>query len=421
MNRNLIFCFLFIVVTSSFPSTFIYYVSPFGLILFALLGLRIISIKKLVLLFLAILVLSIFLYSSRASFNWAGFILHFLTFLPLYLLLVRNKQFSCSKIELDFFKTSLAVILSIQSLIAIVQVTVSGNWDAVSGTYGFFDFVTGNITISQVMFTFNTVVILFFLFETDNVAIRAICFFGLVAFLIAQSGHQTIFLLLTSFVVYVKLRFKSIIKYSVVSGLVLAISVIYIPTISKIAVSWFSFFLQGNLPKSLVVINYFSSISTNEFLLGLGPGQLSSRAALISSGQYLSVNLPNFLVGKSLLFEEIMDPILELYSKVGQDSAIAAPYFSHFTLLSEFGLIIYIVIIIGAIKEFLKNRNLIHSDITTEVKKLARFKNAVIVFLVLCSVIENYLEFVQAIILPFFLFIIAEGRINQLLKENDKE
>jgi hypothetical protein len=411
------------VILTAFPSNYVYYFAPIMVLLTGLLFNVIISLKKFVIVIViylgaAFISLSINEF-DKIQVNYPGLIFSLITYLPILLFLSKGRFFEINDLSQKKLIKFISIFVIIQSIVVFFQMTQTTNWDALSGTFGLFDY-RGRITISQVMFTFNMFVMVLFLLPYFKLWIVKIAILlGFVSVSAAQSGHQTIFFIVTIVMVYLSFRnFKILIQSASVIS-ILAISVLYFfPRTLTLAVSWFNNIVFGNFPKRLVVLEAFNLLKDFKIVsLGTGVGQFSSRASLFSSGEYLGVSLPSIITGKSHFYEQIMVPLIELQQMVGQGSAIAKPYFSILSIILEFGIPISILIMILLLKEIYNNYK--GSKLKfKEINMLYKFKNASLIFFLLSSFIENYAEFVQAIFLPILIYYMVEGRIGYLQKKH---
>jgi hypothetical protein len=155
-------------------------------------------------------------------------------------------------------------------------------------------------------------------------------------------------------------------------------------------------------------------------VLGTGMGQYSSRAALITSNEYLSRPLPDMLCAKSDRFSVSMMPALRTFNEFGEGSAISKPYFSLLAILVELGPPLAIVCLIVGLVHLRRNFIWMRSD-NPQVARIGVVSCVGLLFLLLCCSIENYLEFPQAIFLPFLLYLVAQSRAWQLTGGADSQ
>src|SRR5262249_41706051 len=135
---------------------------------------------------------------------------------------------------------------------------------------------------------------------------------GAIICVIAQSGHQTIFFLAT-------LLFCSLLRVSHVGTLLrtlfaaAVLSLLLVeayPDTMFVAGEWYYKVMDtSNSPKRLVYEGALSILAEpKNMLIGTGLGQYSSRAALMTSNEYLNLPLPAFMIGKSDYFSDYIRP-----------------------------------------------------------------------------------------------------------------
>jgi hypothetical protein len=416
----------------AFPSNFIYYMAPPFFLAGALLLETAVSARRL-LLFVSISVLFTFaalgfdLYAGN-RINPAGVLFSLLMYLPFFILLAQHERFALSDVFIHRLVGFLRGFIYIQAVASFLQLTYGlifrreFNGDFICGTFGLFDVITG-ITISQVLFTFTVLnTCMFLVAYRHRRGVRLAIGLGFLCCVCAQSGHQIIFFSLTvSILAVVQQRsFGRLIQTVAFVGFLIGLVQLVYPATLRTAIEWAEkVLISERSPKRNVVEAAFEEILKAEHMIvGTGLGQFSSRAALFSSGEYLSVNLPSFLTGKSDVFVNHMMPQLDLFAVVGESSAIAAPYFSIISVFSEFGPLLSVALIAMAIAALAHNAKLSRYE-TEEIRDLSLYCNFFIVFLFLNCLIENYLEMVQANFIPILLYVLAQGRIRAILASRD--
>jgi hypothetical protein len=165
--------------------------------------------------------------------------------------------------------------------------------------------------------------------------------------------------------------------------------------------------LEADSPKKMVTISAVEIVSQpKNFLLGTAMGQFGSRAAMISSGEYLSMELPKALVGESEYYRQYMLPPLHEYNAHGEDSAMSQPCYSIMNLFVEMGVPLTFLLLVGVTYQFYRNWQLTRTT-DSHTRWVGLWANVGLVFFVLCCLIENYIEFPQAIFLPALLYVAA--------------
>jgi hypothetical protein len=356
------------------------------------------------------------LWDSLRSYevNVPGMLFAILTYLPLIMIFAErlNKPID-DRLFGRFVKIACWFVI-IQSLIGFVQFAISGNPDAVCGTFGLFDFLEGGITITQVFFTFTMfgMILLLFIAPLNRLSLFAILI-GLLTCALAQSGHQTMFFI-TSLAVLGLTRITrpmSVLISASVVAVAFAATMIAYPRTLEHTREWFDKVVYSSQsPKRMAIEGGLTTLAdAKNLVLGTGLGQYSSRAALISSNKYLTIQLPAILSGVSSYHSRFIVPANAFFREVGEGSAISKPYFSLLSLFVELGLVQFAVLAGIIAVAFFQNLRLMRSRLRT-VARVGFVANVGIVFFLLCCTIENYAEFPQATFIPFLLYVTAVSK-----------
>jgi hypothetical protein len=354
------------------------------------------------------------------SVNFPGLWIGLLTYAPLFLVLCETFDRTIDQATYEKFARVCAWFILFQSAIGVFQFVATGNSDAVCGTLGLLDGFQHSITITQVYFTFVIFGMILFLVPLlsqwlPRFAIAA----GVLTCMLAQSGHQTVFFVV-ALVIGALFRFshvgtlvRSIAAATVITLLLLQI---YPDTIGE-AREWFQKATDtSNSPKQFALSGAATILAQpKNLLIGTGIGQYSSRAALISSDEYLNIKLPLFLTGRSDYYNEHIRPAITLFEKTGEGSAIAKPYMSVISLPVELGLVLTIVLLVVIGCSVVWYVRLMNGR-DGQAGWIGFTMMVGIVFFALCCFIENYAEFSQAIFVPFILFIVAGSRAQTILR-----
>jgi hypothetical protein len=361
--------------------------------------------------------------SYYGQVNVPGMFLAIFTYLPLIIALCHPPVPDLSEGDIERLQTACAWFVIIQSAIGVLQFGISGNPDAVCGTFGLFDFREENITISQVYLTFTLFSLILFMFldARRRLVQVAICV-GLLTCVLAQSGHQTIFFVATlgaaglSRVTQPKIAAAS---FALVVVMALLVDLMY-PETRMLAVEWSEKVLDANSPKGMVVESGLELMGDPATLVfGTGLGQYSSRAALISSNEYLSTRLPDVFAGKSSYFAQHVEPANELFALYGEGSALSKPYFSLLSICVETGLLGSLLLGGAVVVQMFRNLRLMRCQ-HPWASLCGLLANAGIVFFVLCCAVENYAEFAQAIFLPALLYVAATSWAETLTESQER-
>jgi hypothetical protein len=351
--------------------------------------------------------------------NFPGIWFGLFTYAPLFVLLSETFDRTIDEATYDRFAKVCAWFILIQSAVGLLQFVGTGNADAVCGTLGLIDGFRSSVTIIQVYFTFIVFSMILFLLPVANqVFYRVTIGVGVLICVLAQSGHQTIFFVATLLLcglaraTHIATLVRTVIAAAVVSLLVMQVY----PDTYFIAREWYVKLIESsNSPKRLVCQGAMSILEEpKNLLIGTGLGQYSSRAALMSSNEYLNVSLPSFMTGKSDYYNDIMEPSIELFDEIGEGSAMSKPYMSVVSVPVELGLVLSIALLAVICRSAFSYLSLMTRD-SGEVGWIGFGMLVGTIFLSLCCVVENYAEFSQAIFVPFILLVVAGSRARTAL------
>lgn len=357
--------------------------------------------------------------------NLPGFFLAMLTYLPIFLLLCERFDQPIDDALFGRLINTTAWFVIVQSAIGVLQFVVSHNGDAVAGSFGLLDFHFNTISIAQVYFTFTLFgMILFLMLDFRRVIVQVAIIVGLIVCTLAQSGHQTIFFAVSFglFSVIQKKRSSAVLYGVILISLSFFLVNELYPSTFAYTGAWFRKVVEEpESPKRALAADGVRIVNDlKNAILGTGIGQYSSRAALITSNDYLSRDLPNILVGKSKYFSDSIEPANEIYEDSGQGSAIWKPYFSILSVIVEFGIVQSLFIFGVLLAHVRKNLTYMASPVP-QIALTGMVSNVGLLFFILCCAIENYAEFPQAIFLPFLLYVAAQSRAKRLAVEARSE
>jgi hypothetical protein len=347
--------------------------------------------------------------------NVPGIFVGLLTYLPVVLFLCERCDRTIDEPTFQKLLRLSAWFVIVQSMIGFAQFALSRNPDAVAGTFGLLDFRTGGITIAQVYFTFTLFGLILFLFlDPGTVLAKAAIVIGLLACVLAQSGHQTIFFM-ASLGLFSLLRWnrpRTVLAVGAAIGLLLLAVVQFYPATLPHTRDWFRKVALSPYSPKRMAITEAAEIARDpkNLVLGTGLGQFGSRAALITSGEYLRVELPGFLVGTSA-YQRSLGPAQAMFERAGEGSAISKPYFSALSVAVEFG-VTQSLLLLGVLAYHVRRNLRLTASPLGRVCRTGLAANTGLGLLVLCCTVENYLEFPQAIFVPLLLYTIAISRAN---------
>ncbi|NOY28843.1 MAG: hypothetical protein GXP28_01325, partial [Planctomycetes bacterium] len=350
--------------------------------------------------------------------NVPGLFLALLTYLPLFLFFGMRWDRKLGDRLFEKLMTATAWFVIVQSAIGVVQFALSRNGDAVAGTFGLLDFYLNTISIAQVYFTFTIFgMILFLMIDAKRPIAKIAIVSGLMACAIAHSGHQTIFFV-ASLAMFSMVQFKRMgtAVRAVAMGFFLVFLMVQIyPETWTHTREWYRKVVNDpRSAKRMVLLDSARFLAhPKNAVLGVGMGQYSSRAALITSNEYLRRQLPDVASAKSAYFSDSMISALHVFGELGEGSAISKPYFSALTILVELGPLLALACLIGILFHFRRNLEWMQSK-NPQLARIGWVSCVGLLFFLLCCGIENYAEFPQAIFLPFLLYLAAQSRAAQL-------
>ena len=427
--RALYRAFLVCLVVVSLPIKNLAYVAPPIYLLILLLHREYAVATRVALLTCAVLLLSIVAvlwdHLGGRTVNFPGLWLGLITYAPLFLVLCETFHREIDEQTYQQFVTTCVWFIVLQSLIGLFQFVATGNPDAVCGTFGLLDGFKQAITIAQVYFTFTIFgMILFLLPAANRWPPRIAIAIGVWICILAQSGHQMIFFVV-SLVVCGILRLSSIgtLARTFAAATIMTLLVLqFYPNTIWLAQEWYRKAAEtSDSPKRLAIEGAAIIMAEpKNLLIGTGLGQYSSRAALITSDEYLSVRLPRVLTARSGYFNEHIRPSMFLFEEIGEGSAIAKPYMSAVSIPVEFGLMLCAVLLLVIFRQVIWSAKVMwaHGD---QLGQIGFSLMVGILFFLMCCLIENYAEFSQAIFTPFILFVAARSRAETMLRADAGE
>lgn len=339
--------------------------------------------------------------------NLPGVFMGLLTFSPLFIMAAQRLPEPIDDDTFDRIRRLVAWYVILQAGIGLVQLAVSGNPDAVTGTLGLLDFRSGGITIVQLYFGFLMLgMVLFLMLDPSTWLVRIGIAAGLFVSAISQSGHQCAFFLasLVGFAVLQSRRIVTVVAAGAVATVLVASVLLFDPGTIDIARSWYVRTVSNpDSPKRLALESARRILSDpKNLLLGTGLGQFSSRAALITSGEFLRIELPNAVVAQSDYYQSLR-PGLDEFKRMGEGSAISKPYFSMLTLPVELGVPVFLGLAFACLAALGRCVRLMYSP-KRHLAQAGMLGAAGLGMMLLCCCVENYLEFPQAVFLPYLLF-----------------
>lgn len=309
--------------------------------------------------------------------------------------------------------------LTVQGGIGVVQGILwgarSGGWggpagDAVEGTLHLA--IAPSLSFSNPTFAVVTATLLLFVVsQRGGVARRWAWYLGVVlglgAFALASVWHVAVYAVVAALAAGVGLA--KWLRPSAAIGIVVAILAggLWLPELAvqpaESLRTYSSLLSEGRLPKNEVIQSAMHELPAEYpyvYAIGLGPGQFSSRAALVASGLYAGGAPGSLQAGSSPAFDRwFAEPFVRsqsyLLGSTGQ------PAFSWLTLLVEFGpipvalcAIAGLIVVLRAVTKLARSRR----------ESAAWFVFTAVAFMGLLGVQENYYETPQAV-LPALLLV----------------
>jgi hypothetical protein len=238
---------------------------------------------------------------------------------------------------------------------------------------------------------------------------------GSIAFVLANVIH-VLYLLVIALIIAVALYYPTFLKYKVgllmvAIGLFIAIASIYV---TGFQVRLAEYFLSSNLaretPRGIVLHHTFDEMP-REYplmpLIGVGPGQFSSRAGLIGTGYYFGSQenprtVPFLTPTISPVFRKyVLYAWLHFPFPSYLNSSSTKPYLSWLSVYVEFGAVVFIgIALLTALTLFRLRRYAKTPLLRTHLVALG----AGIILLFLLGIQENYWEVPQAILIGLLIF-----------------
>lgn len=401
--------------------------------------------RRMMLLFTAFLLLILF-YSLLYTYQGINFlignaIVSLITYSSFWVLLVLPSRSIVNSDSVRRYTSVIRFVILLQSVIGILQYVIVVTThqfniipgDAVQGTVGLLAFWYEDAGFGNQIFIINMVFLLVFFLPHVVTTRRDVPTFllGLFSIMLAGVMHVFISVVLAGFLTVVFFRsrflFTDLLKVVGAALLVLALLVPFefiFPGISKTASLYVRLYQDENSPKFDAIhqtLHQLPEKYPTVYLVGLGPGQYSSRAGLISSGKYLSVKsslLPNTT---SQPFKEFVSATWRTYgsnpNRYG-NSTMHRPFFSLLSVFAEFGLIGFVGLVGGIGWVFLKVRKLaLWGKNRNPFDFYLAFGLGIIsLSLVFISFFENYLEATQAMFPGLLLFKVFYCYLNEKSK-----
>ena len=346
---------------------------------------------------------------------------------------------------LEVIKIAILVEASLGIFQAVAYISINGGnfdsatGDVVQGTLDPLSFLNPVGNFNNQIYTTNLFILLLF-YTPYVVRYRKgifICLIGFFAIVLASVWH--LFLAFLFALGLITVYFNDFFKRIKLTGsrLLLVIFLILIvigalatqpKNFSLVAHYYEEIISKGESPKTIVAVNSVTKLPNKfpwVYAIGLGPGQYSSRAGLIGTGQYFGdfnnpTKIPLLSPQFSPAFDEFVFPYWEEVAtnpaKYG-NSTMSRPFSSIQSILIEAGFVAFTLITLAVIGFINRLKRVYSSGVThgNWFKSSYAYSCAVLVlFFVAFSFFENYMEVTQAIfpgllIMKYFYSCTKEG------------
>ncbi len=356
-------------------------------------------------------------------------IIAFLTYSAIITMFAVPTRFLVNRALLARMLNIMLIVALVEGTLGIIQAVyafqISGSFDFSNG-----DFVEGTLhpqlaaeqTFSNPMFASLMAITVIFLVSQYSLTRRSgktAILVGIISFVLASVVHATLFLLLAIIMAYFFYRPGILFggrlirgRYAAIAFLVVIVFMIFrfqSANLQKI-VPLAADLLAQDFPKTAVMVRFYTEVP-DEYpsapYVGLGPGQYTSRASLIGTGQFFGGPFsgrksPVPIGSESKPFNVYVRDlwIQALTVKAWGGGTTALPHSSWNSILSEFGLIGFLVVVgfvisyLGKVKRFA----------TTHEEKILAFSfGACTIFIFLLGFQENFWEIPQAILIGLLL------------------
>jgi hypothetical protein len=421
-ERKLLAAFIALIIIVAFPGKALFYLSPAILILISLFAGGFIRFWRLFGVVFGMVALSLVTITfdrvDGRHANMPGLVFGVITYLPIFILWSLSKDFRVSEGFAWRLANTCLVFILIEAATGAVEWVVGGREpDLVNGTLGLFDTATNERTISQVNFCFTLFcMIVYCAIWIRKHRMKLACCVALATALVAETAHQTLFFmgLMPALALTGGRRFRRFAAATGISCMVVAGAFFVDPSLMDHIDKWaYKVLLNPRAPKRLAVTGAVEVMQGKNLLLGVGLGQYSSRAAILNSGSGTkTVNMPKSLVDTSTYYDRYMTLPVFIFQQTGESSAMAMPYFSVLSVITEFGLVVAALFLFKIVQTVIENIRL--GAASPEAWRVSCYCNFFIGFLLLCSFIQNYLELTQAIMVPIILYIVSKARLRAL-------
>ncbi len=372
-------------------------------------------------------------------------ILSFINYSSFLILFLIPKNIISEKYSYEFYVKKLLPFMLFEGLYGIGQRIVSffkgvNHGDLVEGTINPFSAFVGSTSgFGNQFFTINLIFLLVFCFPYVYKERKGILTYGItfLAVVLASVGHAFYSLIVAVMLVLAYYEGKSVLlrpKRLILIAAVPAIMLIALATLDENVYNdsarQATRFFSGDTPKSKAIEIVFQKVGDEySFMhfIGLGPGQYSSRAGIIASGQYgplsdFFLRLPFFNLGMTEAFREnVLHYWLDYMKNSGYgNSTMNRPFLSLLSVYAEFGSFTFIglAVLVGYYIYQSKKRYEKAKKLKDQTNMLLCYVFSIsLLFLILIGLYENYYEAPQGVFIGALLIFIANKFIHERTKK----
>ena len=377
---------------------------------------------------------------DQHTFILSNGLLSFINYSSFLILLLIPKNIVSEKYNYEYYVRAVLPLMFVEGLYGIGQRIISSfrginHGDLVEGTINPFSAFLGSTSgFGNQFFAINLIFLLVFCFpyvykqKKGRVAFAT----AFLAVLLASVGHVFYSLILAIIIILVYYESGSALLRPKRLMLMIAIPAFMIVTLATLDENVYNdasrqagLFLSGETPKSKAIEIVFQKVSEDYpalHFIGLGPGQYSSRAGIIASGQYgplseFFTKLPFFNLGMTEVFREnVLHYWLDYQNNSGYgNSTMNRPFLSLLSVYAEFGsftfigLIVFIAFYVHQSKVRYENAKKLKDQ--TAMLMCFVFSTSLL-FLVLIGLYENYYEAPQGVFVGTLLIFVTHKLTN---------
>ena len=401
--------------------------------------------KRLILLTAACGVILLFYYIvfhfEAHHFILSNGILSFISYSSFLVLFALPSQITSIKYNYERYARLALPIIAFEGVYGILQRVLSSlrginHGDLVEGTISPFSVFIGSTSgFGNQFYAMNMIFLLTFCFPfVYHYRKGIIAFgFGVLGVVLASVGHvfySLVFATVTTIVFYeassLLVNPKRLLVVATVPLILLVALAVLDEDVFNDASRQAKNFLDGKTPKSQAIGIVFTRVSDeypSMHFIGLGPGQYSSRAGIIASGQYGSLSefftrLPFLNLGIPEAFKEHVLVYWNDYKKNSGygNSTMNRPFLSLLSLYAEYGAMVFITLLLVGIYLISRARSAYRNmQGKRSAYTLVPYSFSImLLFLLMIGVYENYYEAPQGVfvgaLLIYLSFMISTGK-----------